>query len=156
MVIKMRVVIQRVKRASVKVDNKIVGKCEYGYLLLVGFTHNDNELVVNKMVDKVLQLRINEDDQGKTNLNLAAKNGQILSVSQFTLYANCKEGRRPSFVDAMNPNEASRLYDLFNAKLKEKCSHVETGVFGGDMKVHLINDGPFTIVLDSEELKFKR
>lgn len=152
----MRVIIQRVKEASVTIDDKVVGKCGYGYLLLVGFTHTDDEFVVDKMVDKVLQLRINEDDQGKTNLNLEAKNGQILSVSQFTLYANCKEGRRPSFVDAMNPNEASRLYDLFNAKLKEKCSHVETGVFGGDMKVHLINDGPFTIVLDSEELKFKR
>lgn len=152
----MRVIIQRVKEASVTIDNEIVGKCGYGYLLLVGFTHTDDEFIVDKMVDKVLQLRINEDDQGKTNLNLEAKNGQILSVSQFTLYANCKEGRRPSFVDAMNPNEASRLYDLFNAKLKEKCSHVETGVFGGDMKVHLINDGPFTIVLDSEELKFKR
>lgn len=152
----MRVIIQRVKEASVTIDDKVVGKCGYGYLLLVGFTHTDDEFIVDKMVDKVLQLRINEDDQGKTNLNLEAKNGQILSVSQFTLYANCKEGRRPSFVDAMNPNEASRLYDLFNAKLKEKCSHVETGVFGGDMKVHLINDGPFTIVLDSEELKFKR
>lgn len=152
----MRVIIQRVKEASVTIDDKVVGKCGYGYLLLVGFTHTDDEFIVDKMVDKVLQLRINEDDQGKTNLNLEAKNGQILSVSQFTLYANCKEGRRPSFVDAMNPNEASRLYDLFNAKLKEKCSHVETGVFGGDMKVHLTNDGPFTIVLDSEELKFKR
>ena len=152
----MRVIIQRVKEASVTIDDKVVGKCGYGYLLLVGFTHTDDEFIVDKMVDKVLQLRINEDDQGKTNLNLEAKNGQILSISQFTLYANCKEGRRPSFVDAMNPNEASRLYDLFNAKLKEKCTHVETGVFGGDMKVHLINDGPFTIVLDSEELKFKR
>jgi D-tyrosyl-tRNA(Tyr) deacylase len=153
MVIKMRVVIQRVKRASVKVDNKIVGKCEYGYLLLVGFTHNDNELVVNKMVDKVLQLRINEDDQGKTNLNLAAKNGQILSVSQFTLYANCKEGRRPSFVDSLNPIDASRLFDYFNGKLKESCSSVETGIFGADMEVELVNDGPFTILLDSVDLK---
>lgn len=152
----MRVIIQRVKEASVTIDNEIVGKCGYGYLLLVGFTHTDDEFIVEKMADKVLQLRINEDEFGKTNLNLEAKNGQILSISQFTLYANCKEGRRPSFVDAMNPNEASRLYDLFNAKLKEKCSHVETGMFGGDMKVHLINDGPFTIVLDSEELKFKR
>ena len=152
----MRVIIQRVKEASVTIDDKVVGKCEYGYLLLVGFTHTDDEFIVDKMVDKVLQLRINEDDQGKTNLNLEAKNGQILSISQFTLYANCKEGRRPSFVDAMNPIEASRLYDLFNDKLKEKCKHVETGVFGGDMKVHLVNDGPFTILLDSDELKFKR
>lgn len=149
----MRVLIQRVKKASVSIDNKVVGKCDYGYLLLVGFTHIDDENVVNKMVDKVVQLRINEDDQGKTNLNLEAKNGQILSVSQFTLYANCKEGRRPSFVDAAKPIMATHLFDLFNLKLKEKCSHVETGVFGADMKVELINDGPFTILLDSEDLK---
>lgn len=149
----MRVLIQRVKKASVTIDDNIVGKCEYGYLLLVGFTHIDNENIVSKMADKVLQLRINEDDQGKTNLNLEAKNGQILSVSQFTLYANCKEGRRPSFVDAAKPDIATSLFDLFNQKLKEKCSHVETGVFGADMKVELINDGPFTILLDSVELK---
>lgn len=152
----MRVIIQRVKEASVTIDSEVVGKCGYGYLLLVGFTHTDDEFIVDKMADKILQLRINEDELGKTNLNLDSKNGQILSISQFTLYANCKEGRRPSFVEAMNPSEASRLYDYFNQKLKEKCNHVETGVFGGDMKVHLVNDGPFTILLDSEELKFKR
>lgn len=149
----MRVIIQRVQKACVKINNEVVGKCEYGYLLLVGFTNIDNEKVVDKMVDKILQLRINEDEFGKTNLNLEAKNGQILSVSQFTLYANCKEGRRPSFVEALRPDEASRLYDIFNQKLKEKCTHVECGIFGADMKVELINDGPFTIILDSEDLK---
>ena len=149
----MRFIIQRVQRASVSIDGNVVGKCGYGYLLLVGFTNDDNEQVVDKMVDKVIQLRINEDENGKTNLNLAAKNGEILSISQFTLYANCKEGRRPSFVDAMKPDEASRLYDYFNEKLRLYCPHVDVGVFGADMKVELVNDGPFTILLDSSELK---
>ena len=149
----MRVIIQRVKKASVSIRGEVVGSCNYGYLLLVGFTHDDNELVLDKMVDKIIQLRINEDDQGKTNLNLAAKNGEILSISQFTLYANCKEGRRPRFVDAMKPDEAARLYLLFNEKLRAYCPRVEEGIFGEDMQVELVNDGPFTIVLDSKELK---
>jgi D-tyrosyl-tRNA(Tyr) deacylase len=149
----MRVVIQRVQKASVSIDGNVVGKCGYGYLLFVGFTHDDNEKILDKMVDKIIGLRINEDDQGKTNLNLAAKNGEILSISQFTLYANCKEGRRPSFVDAMKPLEAERLYKLFNEKLRQFCPSVEEGVFGADMKIELINDGPFTILLDSSELK---
>ncbi len=151
----MRVIIQRVLNANVKIDGEIHGKCERGYLLLVGFTLNDNEKIVDQMADKIVNLRINEDDQGKTNLSLLTKGGEILSISQFTLYANCKEGRRPSFTEALNPARATELYDYFNQKLRAYNIHVEEGIFGADMKVELINDGPFTICLDSSELKMK-
>ena len=151
----MRVIIQRVLNANVKIDGEIHGKCERGYLLLVGFTLNDNEKIVDQMADKIVNLRINEDDQGKTNLSLLTKGGEILSISQFTLYANCKEGRRPSFTEALNPARATELYDYFNQKLRSYNIHVEEGIFGADMKVELINDGPFTIFLDSSELKMK-
>lgn len=151
----MRVIIQRVLNANVKIDGEIHGKCERGYLLLVGFTLNDNEKIVDQMADKIVNLRINEDDQGKTNLSLLTKGGEILSISQFTLYANCKEGRRPSFTEALNPARATELYDYFNQKLRSYNIHVEEGIFGADMKVELINDGPFTIYLDSSELKMK-
>ena len=151
----MRVIIQRVLNANVKIDNEIHGKCDRGYLLLVGFTLNDNEKIVDQMADKIVNLRINEDEQGKTNLSLLTKGGEILSISQFTLYANCKEGRRPSFTEALNPARATELYDYFNQKLRSYNIHVEEGIFGADMKVELINDGPFTIYLDSSELKMK-
>lgn len=151
----MRVIIQRVLNANVKIDGEIHGKCDRGYLLLVGFTLNDNEKIVDQMADKIVNLRINEDDQGKTNLSLLTKGGEILSISQFTLYANCKEGRRPSFTEALNPARATELYDYFNQKLRSYNIHVEEGIFGADMKVELINDGPFTIYLDSSELKMK-
>ncbi len=150
----MRVVIQRSKHSKVTIDGKVNGEIDHGYVVLVGFTEGDNEAIIDKMVNKIVNLRIFEDDQGKINLSILDVNGSILSISQFTLYANCKEGRRPSFTSAMNPNDATKLYDIFNKKLSEFVP-VETGIFGADMKVEIYNDGPVTIVLDSEEL-FKK
>lgn len=148
----MKVVLATVKEASVTIDNKLYSQISKGYLLLVGFTHDDNIDIVNKMVDKILSLRVFPDDNGNTNLSIFDVDGEILSVSQFTLYADMRKGRRPSFVNAMRPDEATKLYDYFNNLLKDKYQKVQTGVFGADMKVSSINDGPFTIVLDSEEL----
>ena len=148
----MKIVLTRVKMAKVTIDNTVVGEISKGYLLLVGFTHSDNKDIVNKMVDKLLPLRLFEDEKGLTNLSLSDVNGDILSVSQFTLYANMKKGRRPSFVDALNPKDASDLYDYFNELLDTKYRKVQRGIFGADMKVESINDGPFTIILDSEEI----
>ena len=148
----MRIVLTTVKSASVTIDGKLYSQISKGYLLLVGFTHDDNEEIATKMVDKLLSLRVFPDENGNTNLSLYDVDGEILSVSQFTLYANTKKGRRPSFVDAMRPEEATKLYDFFNIILKDRYQKVQTGVFGADMKVESINDGPFTIILDSEEL----
>ena len=147
----MRAVIQRSKRSKVTIDGKVNGEIDHGYVVLVGFTEGDNEAIIDKMVNKIVNLRIFEDDQGKINLSILDVNGSILSISQFTLYANCKEGRRPSFTEALNPTEATKLYDIFNEKLREYVI-VETGIFGADMKVEIYNDGPVTIVLDSNEL----
>lgn len=147
----MKVLVQRSKNSKVTINGKVNGKIEHGYVLLVGFTNGDNEIIIDKMINKILNLRIFEDENEKMNLSILDTNGSILSISQFTLYANAKEGRRPSFTNALNPTEASKLYDLFNKKLKEKI-HTETGIFGADMKVEIYNDGPVTIMLDSEEL----
>jgi len=147
----MRVVIQRSKKSKVTIDGKVNGEIDHGYVVLVGFTEGDNEAIIDKMVNKIVNLRIFEDDQGKINLSILDVNGSILSISQFTLYANCKEGRRPSFTEALNPTDATKLYDIFNEKLREYVI-VETGIFGADMKVEIYNDGPVTIVLDSNEL----
>ncbi len=147
----MRVVIQRSKKSKVTIDGKVNGEIDNGYVLLVGFTNGDDENIIDKMINKIVNLRIFEDDQGKMNLSILDVNGSILSISQFTLYANCKEGRRPSFTEALNPTEATKLYDIFNEKLREYVI-VETGIFGADMKVEIYNDGPVTIVLDSNEL----
>jgi D-tyrosyl-tRNA(Tyr) deacylase len=147
----MRVVIQRSKKSKVTIDGKVNGEIDHGYVVLVGFTEGDNEAIIDKMVNKIVNLRIFEDDQGKINLSILDVNGSILSISQFTLYANCKEGRRPSFTEALNPTEATKLYYIFNEKLREYVI-VETGIFGADMKVEIYNDGPVTIVLDSNEL----
>ena len=147
----MRVVIQRSKKSKVTIDGKVNGEIDHGYVVLVGFTEGDNEAIIDKMVNKIVNLRIFEDDQGKINLSILDVNGSILSISQFTLYANCKEGRRPSFTEALNPTDATKLYDIFNQKLREYVI-VETGIFGADMKVEIYNDGPVTIVLDSDEL----
>ena len=148
----MRVVLTTVLEASVKIENRLVAKISRGYLLLVGFTDGDDKETVDKMVDKILSLRVFPDENGQINISLQDVNGSILSVSQFTLYANASKGRRPSFVDALRPGEAEPLYEYFNQQLELKHGKVQTGVFGADMKVESINDGPFTLLLDSKEL----
>lgn len=148
----MRIIVQNVTRASCEVNQKIVGSISRGFCLFVGFTSGDNQEVVTKMANKLLSLRLFDDENGKTNLSLKDVNGEILSISQFTLYASVKDGRRPSFVNALNPKEASELYDYFNQCLKDAGYKVETGIFGAMMKIDLINDGPFTTILDSKEL----
>ncbi|MDE7051031.1 MAG: D-tyrosyl-tRNA(Tyr) deacylase [Lactobacillus sp.] len=144
----MRVVIQRVNKAQVAIDNEIVGKIKRGFLLLVGLREGDELDQVKKAADKIAKMRIFEDENGKTNLSLKDVNGEILSVSQFTLLANTKKGNRPSFVEAMRPPKSKELWEDFNQELESKGFHVETGEFGADMQVSLENDGPFTIVLD--------
>lgn len=148
----MRLVVQKVSQSSVKIEGEIVGAIDKGYMVLVGITNGDDELLVEKMVDKLVNLRIFEDENDKLNLSLLDVGGSVLSISQFTLYANCKKGRRPSFIDAAKPAISSPLYDFFNKKLEEKGINVERGVFGAMMEVSLINDGPVTIILDSNEL----
>ena len=144
----MRVVIQRVNKAQVAIDNEVVGKIKRGFLLLVGLRNGDELEQVKKAADKIDKMRIFEDKDGKTNLSLKDVNGEILSVSQFTLLANTKKGNRPSFVEAMRPPKSKQLWEDFNHELEDKGFHVETGEFGADMQVSLENDGPFTIVLD--------
>ncbi len=146
----MRVVIQRSKEASVTINEKVVGKIDNGYVLLVGFTDGDNKEIIDKMVNKIINLRIFSDSDDKLNLSLKDINGSILSISQFTLYAKLN-GRRPSFTDALNYKDASELYDYFNHKLRQEKISVQTGEFGADMKVSLTNDGPVTIIIDSKE-----
>ena len=148
----MRVLIQRSKNSSVTIDNKVNGSIDFGYVLLVGFTDGDNEQIVDKMINKILSLRIFEDENGKMNKSIIDEGGSILSISQFTLYADTKKGNRPSFVQSLEYNKASNLYDYFNLRLKERNIKVETGIFGADMKVSILNDGPVTIFLDSEKL----
>lgn len=148
----MRLVVQRVKESNVKVDNKIVGKIDKGFMVLVGISNCDNEEIIDKMIDKLINLRVFEDENEKMNLSLLDVKGAILSISQFTLYANCKKGRRPSFIDAANPLLAKPLYEYFNKKIEEKGIKVEKGIFGAMMDVMLINDGPVTIILDSDEI----
>ena len=144
----MRVIMQRSLMSSVSINNKIVGSIDNGLVLLVGFTINDSELEINYVIDKIIHMRIFDDDNGVMNKSLLDIQGSVLSISQFTLYADTKKGRRPSYFKALNPKEASVLYDLFNTKLSEHV-HVETGVFGEDMKVSITNDGPVTIILES-------
>lgn len=152
MVIEMKVVLQRVKRASVTIEGTVHGKIAQGYLLLVGITEGDTETEARKLADKIVDLRIFEDENGKMNLSIEQVGGAILSISQFTLYADCRKGRRPSFSKAARPEVSNPLYEKFNECLRERKMHVETGIFGADMKVELLNDGPVTIVLDSSEL----
>lgn len=147
----MRVILQRSLESKVEINGKLNGSINNGYVALVGFTDGDNEETIDKMINKIINLRVFEDENGKMNLSILDKGGSILSISQFTLYANAKEGRRPSFTEALEPVEASRLYDVFNEKLKTFLK-VETGIFGADMKVSITNDGPVTIVLDSKIL----
>ena len=147
----MKVVLQRSKNSKVTIDGQINGSINKGLVLLSSFTDGDNEEIVDKMIDKIVNLRIFVDENDKMNLSLLDIKGSILNISQFTLYADCNKGRRPSFVNAMNPVEASKLYDYMNKKLSN-IVNTETGIFGADMKVEIYNDGPVTIILDSNEL----
>lgn len=148
----MKFVIQRVKQSSVKVEGSVIGEIEKGYLVLIGVSDKDTEAVADKMIKKMIGLRIFEDAEGKTNLSLADVGGSLLLVSQFTLYANCKKGNRPSFIEAGAPDKANQLYEYIIEESKKSVSVVQTGRFGAEMEVSLINDGPFTILLDSEML----
>lgn len=148
----MKVVIQRVKEASVNINDNLHSSIEQGLLLLVGIKESDSEQSLQKIAKKCVEMRIFEDENQKMNLSIQDIHGEILSVSQFTLYADCKKGRRPGFSQAASPVIATPLYDRFNEILKEYNINVKTGVFGADMKVSLLNDGPVTIILDSEEL----
>ncbi|MDO4679339.1 MAG: D-aminoacyl-tRNA deacylase [Blautia sp.] len=144
----MKLVIQRVNHAEVKVNNEIVGSINKGFLVLVGVGQSDTKEIADKYLKKLLGLRIFEDEAGKTNLSLSDVNGELLMVSQFTLYANCKKGNRPSFIEAGNPELAENLYEYMIAQAKKQVPVVEHGIFGADMKVILENDGPFTVILD--------
>lgn len=144
----MKLVIQRVTKAKVEVDGDIVGQIGRGFLVFVGISDQDTKETADRYLKKMINLRIFEDENGKTNLSLHDVEGELLLVSQFTLYANCKKGNRPSFIDAGSPDMAEPLYEYMIKKAKETVRVVEKGVFGADMKISLVNDGPFTIVLD--------
>ena len=147
----MRLVVQRCSESSVSIDGKVVGKIGMGVMVLVGFTKGDSEKEIDYLINKLIHLRIFDDEDGVMNRSLLEIGGSVLSISQFTLYANTKKGgRRPSYSDALNGEEAKKLYDMWNQKLSELNIHVEMGVFGADMKVSLINDGPVTILLEKE------
>lgn len=148
----MRFVVQRVAESSVTVDGEVLGAIGKGFMVLIGVSDTDTIEIADKMIKKMLGLRIFEDTEGKTNLALDAVNGSLLLISQFTLYANCKKGNRPSFIEAGAPQLASDMYEYIIKKCQEQVETVARGKFGADMKVSLINDGPFTIVLDSDQL----
>lgn len=148
----MKFVIQRVKHASVTVDNKTEGRINNGLLVLCGIAGTDTEKIADKMVKKLCGLRIFEDENGKTNLSLADVNGELLIISQFTLYADCKKGNRPSFINAGKPELAEPLYEYILQSASKYVPNIQKGIFGADMQVELLNDGPFTIVLDSNEI----
>lgn len=148
----MKFVIQRVAEANVAVEGNIIGEIQKGFMVLVGVGQEDTKEIADKMVKKMIGLRIFEDENGKTNLALKDVDGQLLLISQFTLYANCKKGNRPSFIEAGAPDTANALYEYIIGKCRESISCVETGSFGAEMKVSLVNDGPFTIVLDSRDI----
>lgn len=148
----MRFVVQRVTHASVTVDGNVIGKIGQGFMVLIGVSDEDTKETADKMVKKLLGLRIFEDENGKTNLDIHTVGGSLLLISQFTLYADCKHGNRPSFIKAGKPEMANEMYEYIIAKCREQVETVETGEFGADMKVELLNDGPFTILLDSDQL----
>lgn len=152
----MRIVLQRVSSASVEVDGEICGKIGKGYLVLLGAGQSDSETDCHKLADKIMDLRIFSDENGKINLSLKDVGGELLIVSQFTLYADCRKGNRPNFIQAGKPDEAMRLYEYFVQYCKDKSFRTETGIFGADMKVSLVNDGPFTIYLDSEMFRNRK
>ncbi len=146
----MKLVIQRVSQASVAVDGNVIGQIGKGYMVLIGVGADDTRETADKYIRKMLGLRIFEDENGKTNLSLKDVNGSLLLISQFTLYANCRKGNRPSFIEAGEPAMAEALYEYMIEECRKEVSVVETGSFGADMKVSLVNDGPFTIVLDEK------
>ena len=148
----MRAVVTRVSSASVAIEGETVGKIGKGFLVLLGVGPEDTEALADKMADKICGLRVFSDEAGKMNLNLAAAGGELLVVSQFTLFADCRHGRRPSFTDAGAPDVANELYEYFLTLVRQDVEHVAHGIFGADMKVDLVNDGPFTIVLDTDNL----
>lgn len=148
----MRFVIQRVSKADVKVNGATIGQIGKGFMVLIGISNEDTKEIADKMTKKMLGLRIFEDENGKTNLDLKTVDGQLLLISQFTLYADCKKGNRPSFIKAGSPQMAEELYHYIIETCKHEISIVEQGEFGADMKVSLLNDGPFTIILDSDEI----
>lgn len=151
----MRVLVQRSLDSSVLVDDKIVGRIDNGLVLFVGFTHGDSKKEIDYMVDKVINLRIFDDENGVMNKSLMDVKGSILSISQFTLYGNAKKGRRPSYVDALGGEDASKLYDEFNNELLKHNIKVETGIFGADMVVNITNDGPVTLLLTKDGDKYE-
>ncbi|MEI3340428.1 MAG: D-aminoacyl-tRNA deacylase [Eubacterium sp.] len=148
----MRFVIQRVSHASVTVENEVIGKINQGFLVLIGVSEEDTREIADKMIKKLVGMRIFEDENGKTNLSLSDVNGELLLISQFTLYADCKKGNRPSFIKAGNPQLANDLYEYIITECKKEIPVVETGSFGAEMHVELLNHGPFTIILDSDEI----
>lgn len=146
----MKVVIQRSGKSNVVVDNKIIAKIDKGYVILVGITYDDSIVDIDYLVKKIINLRVFEDENGLMNKSILNIGGEVLSISQFTLYADTKKGNRPSFINAMKKEEAKKLYDLFNQKLSEYVP-TYTGIFGADMKLNIYNDGPVTIIIDSKE-----
>ncbi len=148
----MRAVVTRVRHASVTIDGVVRGKIGQGFLILLGVTHEDTEALALKLADKICSLRIFEDENGKMNVGLAEAGGELLVISQFTLYGSCKRGRRPDFLAAARPETAIPLYERFVARCAENGFHVETGEFGADMKVDSLNDGPLTLILDTDQL----
>ena len=148
----MRFVIQRVQYASVTVDNNVIGKINNGFMVLIGVENADTKEIADKMVSKLVNMRIFQDENDKMNLSLSDVNGELLLISQFTLYANCKKGNRPSFTEAGEANMVNEVYEDIRSKCKESVEVVEKGEFGADMKVELLNDGPVTIILDSKDI----
>jgi len=148
----MKFIVQRVCSAACRVDDEVTGSIQKGFMVLIGISDSDTKEIADKMIKKLIGLRIFEDEQGKTNLSLADVDGGLLLVSQFTLYANCKRGNRPSFIEAGKPDMANEMYEYIIEKCRESVDEVQTGEFGADMKVQLLNDGPFTILLDSDQL----
>ncbi|MGN0436394.1 MAG: D-aminoacyl-tRNA deacylase [Wujia sp.] len=148
----MKFVIQRVSSASCEVDSTVIGSIGTGFMVLIGVGQEDTREIADKMIKKLIGMRIFEDEEGKTNLSLADVKGELLLISQFTLYANCRKGNRPSFIEAGKPEMANELYEYIIAECRKQIPVVETGSFGANMKISLVNEGPFTIVLDSEQL----
>lgn len=148
----MKIVLQRVLEAKVEVEGNITGKIDKGYLILLGVSNSDNKEIADKMIEKISKLRIFEDENGKTNLSIDQVGGSVLVVSQFTLYADCKKGNRPSFTNAGSPMLANEIYEYIKSRCQQLFGGVQCGGFGADMKVSLVNDGPFTLVLDSDQI----